>query len=157
MIYKKESVTLVLIKKAFFITLFLINVTYADEKLCRSCISSHYQSARDSVIRAWSVLDMLRSMSIEPRDRAGFAIEVADDLLIVLTDLTAVTTTCQFCDRYYQERAEDIYYLEEILGSLADAFRAVFMPVCNGEELMLQSIMMQSAQKIELIKKQLKL
>jgi hypothetical protein len=127
------------------------------DTICRSCMTSHYQSARDSIIRAWSVLDMLRSMTIAPKDRNHFAVEIVEDMLTVLIDLTALATSCQFCTEQYRSRAEDIRYLEEILGSMAEVFSAVFMPIYNGEEKMLQSIMVQSAQKLTSIKQQLAL
>lgn len=130
---------------------------WAHDGLCRSCMSGHYQSARDSIIRAWSVLDMLRSMTITSKDRAPFAVEIADDLLLVLNDLTAVATSCQFCKEQYVQRADDIFYLEEILGFMADAFHAVFTPLYNGEEKILQMIMLRSAKMMESIKKQLEL
>ena len=94
-------------------------------------------------------------MTIDQQDRASFAVDMTQDLLLVLTDVTAVATSCQFCKEQYVQKAEDIRYLEEILGHMADAFNAVFVSLVNGEEKMLLMIMLQSAQMMESIKKQL--
>ena len=129
----------------------------SNDRLCRACISTHYQSARDSIIRAWTVLDMLRSTTIDPKDRNAFAQEMFEDVLRTLTDLNALAVSCQFCTEQYRKRAEDIAYLEQLLQYMAEAFAAVFVPMNSGEEWMLQMSMLQSAKMMESIKSQLQL
>ena len=108
---------------------------------CQQCLETHYTTARDSIVRTWTVLDTMRSISIAPKDRVAFAQRMFNDVMMTLSTLSGLATSCQFCARYYENNVEDIAYLEEILGYMMEAFEAVFTPIVNGEEKLLRVAM----------------
>ena len=108
---------------------------------CKNCLDKQYTIARDSIVRAWTVLDTLRSMTIEPKDRAPFMHKMFNDIVAVTHALAALASSCQFCSAYYRQHHEDIDYLEEILGYMVEAFEAVCIPHAHGEEKLVYTLM----------------
>lgn len=125
-----------------------------NQKLCSSRIPHHFQAARDSVIRVWTVLDILRSVTIEPQDRVRFAEQILEDMLAILTSINALSCSCEFCGDYCRQKEDDIVYLEELLVNLSEAFRAVFDPLQNGEEQMAHTVLLKTADMLDLFKDQ---
>lgn len=121
---------------------------------CSSCLNTHYQSARDNIIKVWTVVDLLRSITITPQARATFAHQMFDDSVAVMHDMAALASSCQFCADYYKQHATDLIYLEEILGYLMEAFSAVFTPVLMGEEKLLGAVMAHIGHSMEQIQQQ---
>lgn len=131
---------------AFFIAVSIgvISARAADgdhDTSCQQCLEQHYTQARDSIIRAWTVVDTLRSMTIEPKDRAPFVHRMFSDSVAVMHALSGLATSCRFCAAYYQAHSEDILYLKEILGYMMEAYEVVFFPLVHGEEKLLHGIM----------------
>lgn len=121
---------------------------------CNRCLNTHYQSARDTIIKVWTVIDLLRSITITPQARATFAHQMFNDSVTVMHDMAALASTCDFCADYYKQHSTDLIYLEEIIGYVMEAFAAVFTPVLVGEEKLLGAVMADIVQSMEHIKKQ---
>lgn len=123
------------------------------DNACKSCLEHHYQSARESIIKVWTVVDLLRSITIAPEARTVFVQQMFDDSVIVMHDMAALANSCRFCTDYYKGHMRDFIYLEEILGHLMEAFSAVFTPVLMAEEKLLITIMSNVIKSMEHIQK----
>lgn len=121
---------------------------------CKNCLDTHYQSARDNIIKVWTVVDLLRSITITPQARATFAHQMFQDVVAVMHDMAALASSCQFCAEYYKAHRSDLIYLEEILGCLMEAFSAVFTPVLQGEEKLLAVVMANIVESMAQIRQQ---
>lgn len=135
-------------------TLFpLQGVQEERDNACKSCLEHHYQSARESIIKVWTVVDLLRSITIAPEARTVFVQQMFDDSVIVMHDMAALANSCHFCTDYYKGHIRDFTYLEEILGHLMEAFSAVFTPAPVAEEKLLITIMSNVIKSMEHIQK----
>ena len=126
------------------------------DSVCKACLDKHYQSARDHIIKVWTVVDLLRTMSITPEARATFAHQMFVDIVIVMHDMAALVSSCHFCTDYYRRHSSDLLYLHEILGYVTEAFSAVFTPVLKGEEKLLMTIMADIAHSMDQIQQKIK-
>ncbi len=142
-----------MIMQLFFGTCLMQAVEPLDAT-CKKCLTAHYQSARDNIIKVLTVIDLLRSITITPQARATFAHQMFADSVAAMHDMAALATSCQFCADYYKQHARDLVYLEEILGYVTEAFSAVFTPVLVGEEKLLAAVMAHIVQSMEQIHKQ---
>jgi hypothetical protein len=151
---KKYSLIYVVLVQAFL----CIIVVHGQEKNieieCKSCLEHHYQSARDSIIKVWTIVDILRSITITPQARATFAHQMFNDSVVAMHDMAALANSCRFCTDYYKRNAADLVYLEEILGYLIEAFEAVFSQGLSGEEKLLQAVMTNIMHSMGQIRKQ---
>lgn len=125
------------------------------EKSCKNCLEQHYGEARDSIIRVWTVLDTMRSISIAPKDRIPFVHKMFADVVDVMHLISGLAASCQFCADYYYHHKEDIIYLEEILGYMMEAFEAVFKPLVNSEEKLLYMVMESIVASMDVIRQEL--
>lgn len=121
---------------------------------CNNCLQVHYQSACDNIIKVWTILDLLRSITITSEARATFAHQMFDDSVAVMHDMSALESSCQFCNDYYKRHTADLIYLEEIIAHVSEAFFTVFTPALKGEEKLLVSVMINIVQSMEHIQKE---
>lgn len=128
-------------------------VVSAECQLCSSYVPEQFQAVQDSVIQVWTALDVLRSITIAPADRARFVYDLLDGMLVILTDLNQLSSSCMYCVEYCSSRKVDIVCLDELLAYLADSFRAVFFSLETGEEKALQVVLLKIMIQMDAFKK----
>lgn len=112
-----------------------------NENLCAILIPAHIKSIRESIISAWTVLDLMRSMQINEGDKIQFSLNMLDDIVSILTGLSNLSVCTNFCAAYYESQKEEIKKLRELLASFLEVFEGIFKLPNKLEESALYKIL----------------
>ena len=115
------------------------------KNLCRTLVPASFKSIRKSIISAWTVLDLIRAMQINEKDKIKFAYRMFDDMISVLTGLANLSTYKNFCSDYYANKSNEIYSLQTLLFEFASTFEIVFNKRSQYEESALYKMILRSA------------
>lgn len=146
--------------KFFLYYMLAISITHhcssrAEDQSSSFCLHSHYQNLCQHIINVWSVLDIMRSISIEPRARVDFIHALFGEAIATLRELVTLEMGCKLYHEYGKEHGEEIRYFFEMVDHLENAFEAVFTPLLFGEEKLLATVMIELFESAKNIKRTL--
>lgn len=107
---------------------------------CEQRFNTYFQNARDSLMRAWSVLDILRSITIAPRYRIQFIEQLVNDVLSMLLNVSSLYCCCEWCSNCCAQFTVDFIDLEDRIAAMRDTFDAVCADQRCGEESLIATL-----------------
>ena len=115
----------------------------------------HYQQLCDRIIDIWSVLDVMRSINIEPHARGDFINKLFSDVIAIMREVVIVEVGCTIYREYSDAHQEEMGYFFDMVRHVEDAFESVFTPLVLGEEKLLSLCMMEFLSGVQTIKRNL--
>lgn len=138
------------------VMLLYVAFSKADESILTTFhLHDHYQQLCDRVINVWSVLDIMRSINIEPQARVNFIHALFHEIIAVLREIVVVDTGCEVCPEYSKQHKDELSYFFEMVTHVENAFEAVFTPRMVGEEQLLAYLMLKLREEVKTIQDRL--
>lgn len=121
------------------------------------CMQDHYQKVCNRIINVWSVLDVMRSINIEPKARVDFIHQLFSDVIMAMREVVTLEVACRISSEcgggeYGNHCSEEMYYFFDMVDHLKNAFEAVFTPIIFGEEKLLALLMVELFEGVKNIK-----
>ncbi|HBL98641.1 TPA: hypothetical protein DDZ86_03290 [Candidatus Dependentiae bacterium] len=116
------------------------------DEVCEVRLKNCFQDARQALMRTWGVVDVMRSITIAPAYRIRFIQWVVDDVITMVTSVSALACCCEWCSGCHCKIEDDFLDLSDRLGCLNEAFEAVCAEKKCGEESMVGRLLERTSQ-----------
>jgi len=100
----------------------------------QSIIPVKFESIKRSIMGAWTILDLMRSMQMKKEERTEFVLKMLEDVTSILAGISELKGCKSLCPRFCAMQEGEIEKLKELLAEFLDIFQSIFVyPDCSDE------------------------